>query len=76
MIVNKLSIKFQTLVKTKIPSKKEVSSFKSLRCCINHAKNVKMPTIVGILTFMSRIIFVLSRVAASQFDAVTTVDIH
>ena len=56
-----LSTKFQLLIKTKIPTKKEVSCFKSLRCCIfYHAKNVKMPTIVGILTLMSRINFVLS----------------
>ena len=33
-----LSMKFQLLIKTKIPTNKEVSSFKSLRCCINHAQ--------------------------------------
>ena len=45
--------------KTKIPTNKEahLAFFKSLRCCIYHANNVKMPTIVGILTFMSRINF-------------------
>ena len=32
-----LSTKFQPLIKTKIPSNKDVSSFKSLRCCIYHA---------------------------------------
>ena len=32
----------------------------SLRCCIIMLINVKMPTTVGILTFMSRINFVLS----------------
>ena len=32
-----LSMKFQLLIKTKIPTKKEVSCFKSLRCCIYHA---------------------------------------
>ena len=37
MIVNKFSTKFQTLVKTKIPTNEEVSSFKSLRFCINNA---------------------------------------
>ena len=46
--------------KTKIPTYKEVSCFKSLNCCIYHDNNVKMPTIVGILTFMSMINFVLS----------------
>ena len=47
-------------ISTKIPTNEEVSCFKYLRCCIYHANNVKMPTIVGILTFMSRINFVLS----------------
>ena len=60
-----MSTKFQLLIKTKIPTNKEVTSFKSLRCCIYPAHfilliNVKMPTIVGILTFMSRINFMLS----------------
>ena len=32
-----LSRKFQLLIKTKIPTNKEVSCFKSLRCCIYHA---------------------------------------
>ena len=32
-----LSTKFQLLIKTKIPTFKEVSWFKSLRCCIYHA---------------------------------------
>ena len=32
-----LSMKFQLLIKTKIPANKEVSYFKSLRCCIYHA---------------------------------------
>ena len=39
---------------------KEVSCFKSLKCCIYHAYKVKMPTIVGISTFMTRIKYVLS----------------
>ena len=54
-----LSTKFQLLIKTKIPKSKDVSCFKSLRCGIYHA-DVKIPTLVGILTFMSRINFVLS----------------
>ena len=57
-----LSTKFQLLINTKILSNKEVSCFNALRCCIYHAKNVKMPTIVGILTLMSRINFILSQV--------------
>ena len=40
-----LSRKFQLLIKTKLQTNKEVSCFKSLRCCIYHANNVKMPTI-------------------------------
>ena len=32
-----LSMKFQLLIKTKIPTNKEVSCTKSLRCCIHHA---------------------------------------
>ena len=32
-----LSMKFQLLIKTKIPTNKEVSCFKSLRSCIYHA---------------------------------------
>ena len=32
-----LSMKFQLLIKTKIPTDKEVSCFKSLRCSYNHA---------------------------------------
>ena len=55
-----LSMQFQLLIKTKIQTNEEVSCFKSLRCFIYHAKNVKMPTIVGILTFMSVINFILS----------------
>ena len=31
-----LSTKFQLLIKTKISTNKEVSCFKSLRCCIYH----------------------------------------
>ena len=32
-----LSTKFQLLIKTKILTNKEVSCFKSLKCCIHHA---------------------------------------
>ena len=54
------------LIKTKMPTSEEVSCFKSLRCSIYHANNVKITTIVGILTFMSRINFVLSWVEHVQ----------
>ena len=42
--------------------KKFLALFKSLRCLVVFFMliNVKMPTLVGILTFMSRINFVLS----------------
>ena len=50
-------MKFQLLIKTKIPTNKEISCFQTetLRCCITKPINVKMPTIVivGILTFIS-----------------------
>ena len=61
-----LSTKFQLLIKTIIPTNEGDSSFKSLRCLslsdvvLIMLINVKMTTIVGILTFMSRINFVLS----------------
>ena len=32
-----LNMKFQLFIKTKIPTNKEVSCCKSLRCCIYHA---------------------------------------
>ena len=32
-----LSMKFQLLIKTKIPTNEDVSCFQSLRCCIYHA---------------------------------------
>ena len=54
------SKKFQLLIKTKIPTNEEVSCFKPLRGWFIMLLNVKMPTIVGILTFMSKIYFVLS----------------
>ena len=51
-----LSTNFQLLIK-KIPTNEEVSCFSDVFILLI---NVKMPTIVGILTFMSRINFVLS----------------
>ena len=43
------------LIKTKILTNEEVSCFKSLDVVFILLKKVKMPTIVGILKFMSRI---------------------
>ena len=55
-----LSTEFQLLIKTKIPTHKEVSYFKLSHAVFIMLINVKMPTIVGVLTFMSRINFVFS----------------
>ena len=52
-----LSMKFQMLIKGEIMKNNDISSFKTLRYCIYHAN--KMKTIVGILTFMSRMNFLL-----------------
>ena len=54
-----LSREFQLHIKTKIQMKKVIASSLSGVVFIM-LRNVKMPTIVGILTFMSRINFVLS----------------
>ena len=54
----RLSTKFQLHIKTKILTNKEVSWLSDVVFIM--LMNVKMPTIVGILTFMRRIIFVLS----------------
>ena len=37
-----LSTKFQLLIKLKIQTKKEVSCFKSLRCCVYHANKCQI----------------------------------
>ena len=52
-----LSMKFQFST-----ADKRHSCFQTLRCCIYHAKNVKLPITIGILTYMSRINFILSKV--------------
>ena len=52
--------KFQLLIKTNILTNKEVSCFKSLKCCIYHANKCQNANIVGILTLISRINFVIS----------------
>ena len=55
-----LSTKFQLLIKTEIPTNKEVSCLYPSEVVFIMLINVKMPTIVGILTFMSRMNFVPS----------------
>ena len=55
-----LSMKFQQLIKNKIPANKEFLALSFSGVVFIMLVNVKMPTIVGILTFMSRINFVLS----------------
>ena len=55
-----LSMKFQLLIKTKILTNKEVSCLSLSGIVLIMLINVKMPTIVGILSFMSRINFLLS----------------
>ena len=59
-VLNSTEHEISTPHKTKIPKSEEISCFKSLRCGIYQLIIVKMPIIVGILTFMSRIKFVLS----------------
>ena len=54
-----LSTKFQPLIKTKMPTKKFLALYLS-DVVIIMLINDKMPTIVGILTFKSRINFKLS----------------
>ena len=48
------------LLKTKIPTNEEVFALSHSDGVFIMLINVKMPTIVGILTFMSRLNFVLS----------------
>ena len=55
-----LSTKFQLLIKTKIHTNEEVSCCSLSDVVFFMLINVKMPTIVGILIFMSRIHFMLS----------------
>ena len=55
-----LSIKFQLLIKTKMLKNTDFLAFILSEDVFILFINVKMPTIVGILTFMNRISFVLS----------------
>ena len=59
-MLNSTEHKISTVHKIKMQTNREVSCFKSIKWCIILLINFKMPTIVGILTFMSRINFVLS----------------
>ena len=52
-----LSMTIQLLIETKMPNNKYFSCFQTVFIILMH---VKMPTIVGILTLMSMIIFRLS----------------
>ena len=55
-----LSMKFQLLIKTKMLKIKDFLAFKLWNVVFIMLINVKMPTIVGILTFMSMIKLTLS----------------
>ena len=55
-----LSTKFQLLIKTEILTNEEVVALNLSDVVFIMLINVKMPTIVGIFAFMSRINFVLS----------------
>ena len=55
-----LSMKFQLLVKSKMLNNTGSSCFQTLRFVFIMLINVNMPTVVGILTFMSMINFILS----------------
>ena len=55
-----LSMKFQLLIKTKIPTNEGFFSLSLSDVVFTMLINVKMPTFVGIFTFMSRINSMLS----------------
>ena len=60
-MLNSTELKISTVLKTKISTYKEVSNALSLsEVVFAMLINVKMPSIVGILTFISRINFVLT----------------
>ena len=59
-MLNSLEHKVTNAHKTKIPTHEGVSSLSLSGVVLIILINVKMPTIVGILTFMSMINFVLS----------------
>ena len=55
-----LSMEFQMLIKSKMLKNKDNLSFRCSDVVFIMLINIKMPTIVGILTFMSMINFMLS----------------
>ena len=57
-----LNMKFQLLIKTKMPNNNSLFCFQTLFVAFSMLINVKMPTIVGILTLMRMISFMLSLV--------------
>ena len=59
-VLNSTEHEISTAYKTKIPTNEEVPVLSLSDVLFIMLINVKMPTIVGILTFMSRIHFVLS----------------
>ena len=67
---SQLSIKFQPVLESQLLNNNKIILLKTLRCCVYFVFilliNVKMPTFVGILTFMSRINFMLSWVEHEQ----------
>ena len=59
-MLNSTELEISTAHKTEIMTSEEMSCFKSLKSCLYHANNVKIAAIVGILTLMIRINFVLA----------------
>ena len=53
-------MKFELLMKAKMLTNNDFSCFQTLRCLLIMIIYVQMPTIVGILTFMSMMIFMFS----------------
>ena len=60
-------MKFQLPIKAEILKNKGFSCFQTLRSCIYHANTVKMPTIVGTLTFMSMQNFMAVELSMNYF---------
>ena len=58
--LTQLSIKFQLPIKTKMLKNKDFPCFQLSDVVFTMLINVKMPTLVGILTFMSMINLILS----------------
>ena len=58
--ITQLSMKFQILISIKYQEIQHFSSSDNPKMLFSMLVNVKMPTIIGILIFMSRKIFMLS----------------